>query len=75
MTNVIEKSRDLDTAHVQPSIPILSKPYGKWNISSVESTDQAESRWLSVVHLQAVGGDNSVLTVEPWLMSPPTNVQ
>lgn len=75
VTNVIEKPRDLDTAHVHPSIPVLSSPYGKWNIPSVESTGQAESIWLSVVHLQAIGGDNSVLTAERWLMSPPTNAQ
>ncbi len=75
VTNVIEKSRDLDTAHVHPSITLLSSLYGKWNIPSLQSTGQAESKWLSVGHLQAIGGDNSVLTAEQWLMSPPANVQ
>lgn len=65
VTNIIENTRDLDSAHVQPSILLPSALDSERNIPSVEPTSQAKPMRLSVVYQQTVSGDESVLTGEP----------
>lgn len=50
VTNIIENTRDLDSAHVQPSILLPSALDSERNIPSVESTSQAKPMRLSVVY-------------------------